>query len=65
MMVMINEGRCCLVTSPRWGQLYTSRDYCDEFASRYNTRDIKDNERFELAVKNSEGRLTYNNLIGK
>lgn len=32
--------------------------YCDEFAARYNTRRIADNERFENAVKNSEGRLT-------
>jgi transposase-like protein len=39
--------------------------YCDEFSARYNTRQIKDNERFELAVKNSEGRLTYNQLIQK
>lgn len=39
--------------------------YCDEFAARYNTKDIKDNERFKLAVKNSEGRLKYNQLIGK
>jgi transposase-like protein len=39
--------------------------YCDEFAARYNTRDIKDNERFERSVKNSEGRLKYNQLIGK
>lgn len=39
--------------------------YCDEFAARYNTREIKDNERFQQAVQNSEGRLTYNKLIGK
>jgi len=39
--------------------------YCDEFSARYNTREIKDHERFQLAVKNSEGRLTYNTLIGK
>lgn len=39
--------------------------YCDEFAARYNTRSIKDNERFELSIKNSEGRLKYNELIGK
>lgn len=39
--------------------------YCDEFAARFNTRDIKDNERFENAVKNSEGRLKYNQLIAK
>lgn len=39
--------------------------YCDEFAARYNTRKIKDHERFELSVKNSKGRLTYNQLIRK
>jgi hypothetical protein len=39
--------------------------YCDEFAARYNTRKIADNERFEQSVKNSEGRLKYNDLIGK
>jgi hypothetical protein len=39
--------------------------YCDEFAARYNTRQIADNERFENAVKNSEGRLRYSQLIGK
>jgi len=39
--------------------------YCDEFAARYNTRKIKDHERFELYVQKSNGRLTYNQLIGK
>jgi transposase-like protein len=39
--------------------------YCDEFAARYNTRKIKDHERFELSVQNSNGRLKYNQLIGK
>jgi len=39
--------------------------YCDEFASRYNTRKIEDNERFDLALQNSDGRLKYNQLIGK
>jgi len=39
--------------------------YCDEFAARYNTRKIKDNERFEYYIQRSEGRLTYNRLIGK
>lgn len=39
--------------------------YCDEFAARYNTRGIKDAERFALSVQNSEGRLKYNQLIGK
>jgi transposase-like protein len=34
--------------------------YCDEFASRYNTRTIKDHERFIASLKNTEGRLTYN-----
>ena len=39
--------------------------YCDEFASRYNSRKITDAERFELSVQNSDGRLKYNELIGK
>jgi hypothetical protein len=39
--------------------------YCDEFAARYSTREVKDHERFINALKNSEGRLTYNQLIGK
>jgi len=39
--------------------------YCDEFASRYNSRKITDDERFENSIKNSDGRLKYNQLIGK
>jgi transposase-like protein len=39
--------------------------YCDEFAARYNTRKIKDRERFELSVQNSNGRFKYKQLIGK
>lgn len=39
--------------------------YCDEFAARYNSRKITDAERFELSISNSEGRLTYSQLIGK
>ena len=39
--------------------------YCDEFAARYNTGDILDNERFQNAVNNPEGSLKYNQLIGK
>jgi transposase-like protein len=38
--------------------------YCDEFASRYNTRKITDAERFALSVQRSDGRLKYNDLIG-
>jgi transposase-like protein len=39
--------------------------YCDEFAARYNTRKVKDNERFDLTLQNCDGRLKYNQLIGK
>jgi hypothetical protein len=39
--------------------------YCDEFAARYNSRDIQDNERFQASVKNSEGRLKYKQLTAK
>ena len=37
--------------------------YCDEFASRYNSRLLKDDERFTLSLQNSDGRLKYNDLI--
>jgi len=37
--------------------------YCEEFSYRYNTRDIKDSERFEFTVANCEGRLKYADLI--
>jgi transposase-like protein len=39
--------------------------YCDEFAARYNSRLIKDNERFDLTLRNSIGRLKYFQLIAK
>lgn len=37
--------------------------YCDEFAYRYNHRKMKDADRFTLACRNLEGRLTYNQLV--
>jgi transposase-like protein len=37
--------------------------YCDEFAARYNSRKITDADRFTLSIRNSEGRLKYNDLI--
>jgi transposase-like protein len=39
--------------------------YCDETAYRYNTREIKDSERFTLSLTNSQGRLKYATLIQK
>ena len=39
--------------------------YCDEYAYRYNTRKIADTERFVTTILQSEGRLTYANLIAK
>jgi transposase-like protein len=39
--------------------------YCNEFTFRYNTRKIKDVDRFDVIIKNSEGRLKYNDLTGK
>lgn len=39
--------------------------YCDEFAARYNSRGITDAERIVVSVQNSDGRLKYNQLIGK
>ncbi|WP_315820568.1 hypothetical protein [Paraflavitalea speifideaquila] len=43
----------------------TYKVYCDEFKARYNTRDIKDHERFEWTIQQSNGRLKYNQPIGK
>ena len=37
--------------------------YCDEFTYRRNSRQLKDGDRFELALCNLEGRLTYNRLV--
>lgn len=37
--------------------------YCNEFAARYNSRHIKDNERFDLTLQNSIGRLKFAQLI--
>jgi transposase-like protein len=39
--------------------------YCDEFAYRYNTRKIKDAERFTLSLQNMERRLTWDRLTKK
>lgn len=36
--------------------------YCEEFAFRYNSRDITDNTRFELSLTQTEGRVTYKQL---
>jgi transposase-like protein len=36
--------------------------YCDEFAYRYNTRVIKDNQRFEYTFMRLSGRLDYKTL---
>ena len=37
--------------------------YCNEFAARYNSRKISDNERFDIALQNSDGRLKYNTVL--
>lgn len=39
--------------------------YCNETSYRYNTRKLKDVDRFNLTLQNTEGRLTYKNLIKK
>ena len=37
--------------------------YCNEFAYRFNSRKMKDNDRFELSLQRLTGRLTYKELI--
>ena len=39
--------------------------YCDEFSFRYNTRNIEENERFNLALTKCETTLPYKQLIQK
>lgn len=39
--------------------------YCDEFSYRYNTRKIKDADRFNLTMQKTDGRLKYSTLIEK
>jgi transposase-like protein len=39
--------------------------YCNEFSYRFNTRVIKDTDRFSLSLTKINGRLTYKNLIQK
>lgn len=39
--------------------------YCFEMSGKYNTRKVADGERFDITLRNSEGRLTYAKLIGK
>ena len=37
--------------------------YCDEMAYRFNSRKIKDADRFTIAIKTCQGRLRYGTLI--
>jgi transposase-like protein len=37
--------------------------YCDEMAYRFNSRKIKDADRFTIALQNCQGRLNYHTLI--
>lgn len=37
--------------------------YCNEFSYRYNSRVIADNERFNITLNRTEGRLKYSQLI--
>ena len=38
--------------------------YCNASAFRYNTRELTGYERFNLAISNCDGRLTYKELVG-
>ncbi len=39
--------------------------YCDEYAYRFNSRTIKDGDRFILSLKNTTCRLPYKELVNK
>ena len=38
--------------------------YCDEFTYRYNSRKLKDADRFNISLSRVEGRLDYKTLTG-
>jgi hypothetical protein len=40
------------------------QSYCNEFSYRYNSRELKDHERFTNVLQNIERRLDYKTLIG-
>ena len=42
---------------------YHLSQYCTEFAFRYNKRDLKDCEKFNLSLQNITHRLTYKGII--
>lgn len=39
------------------------QSYCDEFAFRFNSRNLGDGFRFQLSLQQVEGRLTYKQLV--
>lgn len=39
--------------------------YCNEFAYRYNSRKLPDDERFEVTLQRVQGRLKYKDLTGR
>jgi ISXO2-like transposase domain len=39
--------------------------YCDEFSFRFNSRKMKDADRFKMSLQKLEGRLTYKTLVAK
>jgi transposase-like protein len=41
------------------------QSYLDEFSYRFNSRKIKDNDRFELTLSHLEGSMPYKKLIAK
>lgn len=41
------------------------QSYCHEFSFRFNTRKMKDSDRFTLSLNNMERRLTWQRLTKK
>lgn len=46
-----------------WWSTKHLQAYCNEFAYRANTKDIKDGERFNFVLTQLEGRLSYKQLV--
>jgi hypothetical protein len=59
------DKRCC---SHQFISTYLqriSKAYADEFAYRYNTRKVSDQERLATVLTHTQGRLKYKDLTAK
>lgn len=51
--------------SRKYMQRYYMQRYFDEFCFRYNTRSVSNKVRFDMAIANTNIRVTQNQIVGK